>query len=116
MLSSAEVDKVLIIVNRNSTDSVYPALLLASGARSHDIATDIIFTGSGLDAVAKDMDESVRGYLDEIKDAGGYVYADDSALEAAQLGHDDLWPGLKAVLPLEQFKHHATDHTQIVSF
>ncbi len=115
-MAHSDVDKVLVIVNNDSPASIYGALLLASGARSHDIATDILFSGSGLGALATTrLDESASEYLEEITAHGGYVYADRSALDESGLEQGDLWAGLKDVLPLEQFKHHATEHTQIIT-
>jgi len=47
------IDKILIIVSKANIDSVYAALILANGARSEGIETDLFFTLLGIDALTK---------------------------------------------------------------
>ena len=112
-MTGSAPDKVLIIA---SNTGLYPALLLADGARTHDIAADILFSGDSVAAVVTtNLDEATEAMLNEFTNAGGYVYAEQAALDAASLGRSDLWPGVKDVLPIEQFQHHASEHTLVVT-
>lgn len=45
------IDKVSIIVSKGSLEGVYPALILANGARAEGIEANMFFTFFGLDAV-----------------------------------------------------------------
>lgn len=47
------VRKVQIIVSRGSLDGVYPALIMANGARMEGIEASLFFTFFGLNALAK---------------------------------------------------------------
>jgi peroxiredoxin family protein len=51
--SDHPVRKVCIIVSKGSLDGVYPALLLANGARMEGIQASLFFTFFGLAALAK---------------------------------------------------------------
>lgn len=51
--SSHPVRKVQIIVSRGSLDGVYPALIMANGARMEGIEASLFFTFFGLNALAK---------------------------------------------------------------
>ncbi len=51
------IKKVAIIVSKGSLDGVYPALIMANGARAEGIEATLFFTFFGLDAVVeKKMD------------------------------------------------------------
>ncbi|MCB1236267.1 MAG: DsrE/DsrF/DrsH-like family protein [Verrucomicrobiae bacterium] len=56
----APVKKVLIIVSRGSLDGLYPALILANGARMEGIEASMFFTFFGLNALAKKTMDSLR--------------------------------------------------------
>jgi peroxiredoxin family protein len=47
------IDKVSIIVSKGSLDGVYPALIMANGARAEGIDANLFFTFFGLDAIHK---------------------------------------------------------------
>ena len=47
------VRKVMIIVSKGTLDGVYPALILANGARMEGIEASLFFTFFGLNALAK---------------------------------------------------------------
>lgn len=51
--NSAPLEKVLIVVSRGSLDGIYPALVLANGARMEGIEASMFFTFFGLNALAK---------------------------------------------------------------
>jgi peroxiredoxin family protein len=50
----ATIEKVSIIVSKGSLEGIYPALIMANGARMEGIRADLFFTFFGLDAVRKD--------------------------------------------------------------
>ena len=50
----ATIEKVAIVVSKGSLEGVYPALIMANGARMEGIEADLFFTFFGLDAVRTD--------------------------------------------------------------
>lgn len=50
----ATIEKVSIVVSKGSLEGVYPALIMANGARMDGIEADLFFTFFGLDAIRKD--------------------------------------------------------------
>jgi len=50
-----KIEKVSIICSRGGLDEVYPALILANGARMEGIESSIFFTFFGLNAIMKKM-------------------------------------------------------------
>ena len=54
------ISKVSIIVSKGSLDGVYPALIMANGARMEGIEANLFFTFFGLDAVNKARHEHVK--------------------------------------------------------
>ena len=56
----APVKKVMIVVSRGSLDGVYPALILANGARMEGIEASMFFTFFGLNALTKKTMNSLK--------------------------------------------------------
>jgi peroxiredoxin family protein len=54
------ITKVSIIVSKGSLEGIYPALIMANGARAEGIAANLFFTFFGLDAVHKKRIEHVQ--------------------------------------------------------
>jgi peroxiredoxin family protein len=54
------ITKVAIVVSKGSLEGIYPALILANGARMEGIEADLFFTFFGLDAIRKDRQEKIR--------------------------------------------------------
>ncbi len=55
--SKETIQKVSIVVSKGSLDGIYPALIMANGARAEGIEANLFFTFFGLDAVhAKRVD------------------------------------------------------------
>jgi len=52
--------KVAIVVSKGSLEGVYPALILANGARMEGIDADLFFTFFGLDAIRKDRQAKIK--------------------------------------------------------
>jgi peroxiredoxin family protein len=50
---AGNIENVSIIVSKGSLEGVYPALILANGARAEGIDANLFFTFFGLDAVTK---------------------------------------------------------------
>ena len=56
----ATIEKVSIIVSKGSLDGIYPALIMANGARAEGIEANIFFTFFGLDAIHKTRHEHIK--------------------------------------------------------
>ncbi|HEY5272249.1 MAG TPA: DsrE/DsrF/DrsH-like family protein [Acidimicrobiales bacterium] len=54
------VEKVSIIVSKGSLEGIYPALIMANGARAEGIEANLFFTFFGLDAVHKARHEHIK--------------------------------------------------------
>ncbi|HEU4941825.1 MAG TPA: DsrE/DsrF/DrsH-like family protein [Gaiellaceae bacterium] len=54
------IEKVAIVVSKGSLEGVYPALIMANGARMEGIEADLFFTFFGLDAIRKDRYEKIK--------------------------------------------------------
>lgn len=54
------IEKVSIIVSKGSLEGVYPALIMANGARAEGIEANLFFTFFGLDAVHKKRFEHIK--------------------------------------------------------
>ena len=54
------ITKVSIIISKGSLDGVYPALIMANGARAEGIEADLFFTFFGLDAIHKARHEHIK--------------------------------------------------------
>jgi peroxiredoxin family protein len=51
--NSQKIKKVSIVVSKGSLEGVYPALIMANGARMEGIEANLFFTFFGLDAIMK---------------------------------------------------------------
>src|SRR5436305_11424115 len=54
------IEKVAIVVSKGSLEGVYPALIMANGARMEGIEADLFFTFFGLDVIRKDRYEKIK--------------------------------------------------------
>jgi peroxiredoxin family protein len=54
------IEKVSIIVSKGSLEGVYPALIMANGARAEGIEANLFFTFFGLDAINKARHEHIK--------------------------------------------------------
>src|SRR3974390_2335896 len=54
------IAKVSIIVSKGSLEGIYPALILANGARAEGIEANLFFTFFGLDAIHKQRHEHIK--------------------------------------------------------
>jgi peroxiredoxin family protein len=54
------MDKISIIVSKGSLEGVYPALIMANGARAEGIEASLFFTFFGLDAIHKARHEHIK--------------------------------------------------------
>ncbi len=57
---SESIEKVSIVISKGSLEGIYPALIMANGARSEGIATNLFFTFFGLDAVHRRRHEHIK--------------------------------------------------------
>jgi peroxiredoxin family protein len=56
----ATIEKVAIVVSKGSLEGIYPALIMANGARMEGIEADLFFTFFGLDAIRRDRFEKIK--------------------------------------------------------
>ncbi len=54
------IEKAAIVVSKGSLEGIYPALIMANGARMEGIEADLFFTFFGLDAIRKDRYEKIK--------------------------------------------------------
>ena len=54
------IEKVAIVVSKGSLEGIYPALIMANGARMEGIEADLFFTFFGLDAIRKDRYAKIK--------------------------------------------------------
>jgi len=54
------LQKVAIVVSKGSLEGIYPALIMANGARMEGIEADLFFTFFGLDAIRKDRQGKIK--------------------------------------------------------
>src|SRR5437773_2485999 len=54
------IEKVAIVVSKGSLEGIYPALIMANGARMEGIEADLFFTFFGVDAIRKDRYEKLK--------------------------------------------------------
>jgi peroxiredoxin family protein len=52
--------KVSIVVSKGSLEGIYPALIMANGARAEGMEANLFFTFFGLDAVSKKRHEHIK--------------------------------------------------------
>ena len=54
------IEKVSIIVSKGSLEGIYPALIMANGARAEGIDANLFFTFFGLDAIHRKRFEHIK--------------------------------------------------------
>ncbi|MFG1647580.1 DsrE/DsrF/DrsH-like family protein [Amycolatopsis sp. NPDC049252] len=54
------IEKVSIIVSKGSLEGIYPALIMANGARAEGIDANLFFTFFGLDAIHRARHEHIK--------------------------------------------------------
>jgi peroxiredoxin family protein len=54
------ITKVSIIVSKGSLEGIYPALIMANGARMEGIEANVFFTFFGMDAINKARHEAIK--------------------------------------------------------
>src|ERR1051326_7454764 len=58
--TQATIEKVAIVVSKGSLEGIYPALIMANGARMEGIDAHLFFTFFGLDAIRKDRYDHIK--------------------------------------------------------
>lgn len=58
--AAAPVTKVCIIVSKGSLEGIYPALIMANGARMEGIEADVFFTFFGMDAILRRRQAGIK--------------------------------------------------------
>jgi peroxiredoxin family protein len=54
------ISKVSIVVSKGSLEGIYPALIMANGARAEGMEANLFFTFFGLDAIHKDRIDHIK--------------------------------------------------------
>jgi len=54
------IEKVSIVISKGSLEAIYPALIMANGARAEGIEANLFFTFFGVDAVHKARHEHIK--------------------------------------------------------
>jgi peroxiredoxin family protein len=54
------IEKVSIVVSKGSLEGIYPALIMANGARMEGIDADLFFTFFGIDAIRRDRQGKIK--------------------------------------------------------
>ncbi len=55
-----KIEKLSIVVSKGSLEGIYPALIMANGARAEGIEVNLFFTFFGLDAVSKKRHDHIK--------------------------------------------------------
>ncbi len=58
-MNEKTIEKVSIIVSKGSLEGVYPALIMANGARAEGIEAHLFFTFFGLDAITRGRQDRI---------------------------------------------------------
>jgi peroxiredoxin family protein len=59
-VATEPIEKVSIVVSKGSLEGIYPALIMANGARAEGIEANLFFTFFGLDAIHKKRIEHIK--------------------------------------------------------
>ena len=54
------IEKISIVVSKGSLEGIYPALIMANGARAEGIEASLFFTFFGLDAISRKRHEHIK--------------------------------------------------------
>lgn len=106
-------------VAKNSMDDLGISLAKEPG---HRVPENIEISANAQEAATYLMREgmvglgmpSIEKYLQLTSDTGAYIYAESAAMEKFHLTQEDLWAGVKAVLPMNSFYKHADERTQVI--
>src|SRR6516162_2169406 len=58
--SNGTIEKVSIVVSKGSLEGVYPAVIMANGARAEGMEANLFFTFFGLDAIHRARHEHIK--------------------------------------------------------
>lgn len=54
------IEKVSIIISKGSFEGIYPALIMANGARAEGMEANLFFTFFGMDAIHRERSEHIK--------------------------------------------------------
>ena len=60
MSTEEKIKKVSIVVSKGSLEGIYPALIMANGARMQGIEANLFFTFFGMDAITKKKMNNIK--------------------------------------------------------
>ena len=84
-MADEKIKKVSIICSKGSLEGIYPALIMANGARMEGIEANLFFTFFGLDAITKKKVKKIK-----VATVGNRPWA--SRLSSARYPACLLWP------------------------
>ena len=82
------IEKVSIIVSKGSLEGIYPALIMANGARAEGIEANLFFTFFGLDAIHKKRHDHIK--VATVGNPGLHLATMAGGLPGHVIGHDPL--------------------------
>jgi peroxiredoxin family protein len=107
---SGSIEKVSIVVSEGSLDGIYPALIMASGARAEGIEANLFFTRSGLEAVSRKPSEKeeldgplVPAFIEKTAESGAGIYGCQGSCVLCGLGREDLIDEVRDVITVGEF-------------
>jgi peroxiredoxin family protein len=107
---SGSIDKVSIVVSEGSLGGIYPALIMASGARAEGIEANLFFTRSGLEAVSRKRSETeeldaplIPAFIEKTAESGAGIYGCQGSCVLCGLGRDDLIDEVRDVITVGEF-------------
>ena len=111
VLMPGSIAKVSIVVSESSLDGVYPALIMASGARTRGIEANLFFTRSGLEAVSREHPEEdgspeillVPGFIAKTAENGAGIYGCQGSCVLSGLGREDLVDEVRDIITVGEF-------------
>jgi len=92
------IGKVSIIVSKGSLEGIYPAPIMANGARAEGIEASLFFTFFGLDAISKKRHEHIK-----VADTGAGIYGCQASCDLFGITKDDLIEQVKDIITMGEF-------------
>src|SRR6266511_2686221 len=107
------IEKVAIVVSKGSLEGVYPALIMANGARMDGIEADLFLTFFGLDTkmMQRQMEKigipPIPEFIELVHDSGVHLYACKASVDMFGLTMDDFVPQVEDIISVGEFYEKA---------
>ena len=125
MNENGKITKVSIIVSKGSLEGIYPALIMANGARAEGMEANLFFTFFGLDAIHRKRHEhikistvmthymthkmekldipSIPEFIEMIADTGAGMYACKASVDLFGLEKNDFIEQVQDIITVGEF-------------